>query len=257
MIGLTSPAVTQGVGLFETLLAIRGRAIQPAEHFARLAASATSLGFPPPSTKVFFSAIESAAKEVRSFDEAAVRCLYIATGKELDDPSAWLLAATASPIPAVTQQRRALGRLVTLDRDLSRALPRHKSTSYAVCAVALRQAVARGADEGAFVTAAGLVLEGTSTNLLALAGDRLITAPVAAGILPGVVRAWVLDRARQLGLVCEERPPSAAELMAGSFMTSSLTLLTPIRALNGSPCTPPGPAFAELERRYAEVLALQ
>jgi branched-chain amino acid aminotransferase len=256
MIGLTSPAVTQGLGLFETLLAVRGRATQPAEHFARLAASATSLGFPSPSEETFLSAIGSAGREVDSFDEAALRCLYIATGKEIDDPSAWQLAATASPMPPITLRRRALGRLVTLDRDLSRALPAHKSTSYAVCAIGLRQAVAAGADEGAFVTADGLVLEGTSTNLFALEGERLITAPVTAGILPGVVRASVLLHARQLGLLCEERPPSAAELLAGSFMTSSLTLLAPIRSLNGAPCAAPGPRFAELGRRYADASAI-
>jgi branched-subunit amino acid aminotransferase/4-amino-4-deoxychorismate lyase len=133
----------------------------------------------------------------------------------------------------------------------------HKSTSYAVCAIGLHQAVARGADEGAFVTGDGLLLEGTSTNIFALASGRLITAPLAAGILPGVVRGSVLLHARQLGLTCEERPPSNAELMAGSFLTSSLTLLAPVRSLNGVTCAPPGSAFTELGRRYAEALDLR
>jgi len=256
MIPLRAPAVTQGLGLFETLLAVQGRPIQAGEHFDRLRSSARALGFALPSAESFHAAVDDAAAELRALGEAAVRCLYLATGDDLGDPGAWQLAATASPLPDVTLQRRAHGRVILLDRTLTRALPAHKSTSYAVCAIALRRARAAAADEALFLNADGMVLEGTSTNVFALSDRTLITAPLAAGILPGVVRAWVLAQAARLGLSCEERPASPAELLAGSFLTSSLTLLAPIRTLGGVACTPPGAAFAELRRRYREAFSL-
>ena len=44
-----SPAVAHGIGLFETLLVVRGQVFHVDEHFRRLAVSALALHFPPPS----------------------------------------------------------------------------------------------------------------------------------------------------------------------------------------------------------------
>lgn len=234
-----APALAHGIGLFETMLVRDGRIQRVADHYCRLYASAVALGFPAPDVDRFRETTRIAFESVATLDEAAMRCLFIATGSDLDDPAAWTMVATAGPLPNVTIARRADGRVITLP-GMTRSLPLHKMTSYAASTIGLRRATRAGASEGLFLDADGRVLEGTSTNVFAVAGDTLITAPVEAGILPGIVRAAVLDHAARRGITVEQRPPSLDELRAGSFMTSSLTTIAPIREVDGVTCEAPG-----------------
>ncbi len=240
---MTSPAVAHGIGLFETMLVVRGRVLHRDAHFARMARSAAELGFPPLQREHFNEQVAQAAQK-----DEAVRCLYLQS-----DAETWLLHASAMPIPPLTLLRRAHGRAISL--ALTRSLPQHKLTSYAACALGLRQAAAAGADEGFFTTRDGLVLEGTATNVFAIRGSTLVTARVEDGVLPGIVRAWVLAEAARLGFAIEEHPPSPAELREGGFFTGSLTTLAALRALDGAPCRAPGEAFDELVRRWREAVA--
>lgn len=242
-VSLDSPAVIHGIGLFETMLVKRGAIGFLEEHLARMTSSAMTLGFPLPDAPLFRREAERAAA-VATNGEAALRCVYVAGGSSIADP--WTLAARCGEIPPLTISRRAHGRVATLHSSLARSLPQHKLTSYAACVVGLRRAVAAGADEGLFVTRGGEILEGTATNVFAVAGDRLITAPVAAGVLPGIVRAWALAEAGRLGIPTEERPPSVAELLGGSFLTGSLTGLAAVSVVDGQDCHPPGQVFKAL-----------
>ena len=251
---IQSPAVAHGIGLFETMLVIRGRVILADEHYQRMRRSAAEIGFPLPDERSFHDAVTVAAQSFAAHAESAVRCVYVAGGS-IGDPRSWTLAAEPGPIPPITLLRRAHGRAITLDPSYARSLPQHKLTSYAVCVIALQRAIAAGADEALFTTAAGHVLEGTATNVFAISGDRLITAPVSAGVLPGVTRAWVIEAALRAGLRVEERVPSAAELQDGGFMGGSLTLIAPMRVLNGEPCHPSEGALAALYEAWALVIS--
>jgi branched-chain amino acid aminotransferase len=218
-------------GLFETMLVVDGRVIQLEEHLQRMLQSARALGMPSPREKTFHEVV---AREAAL--DAAVRCVWM-DGR---------LTATAMPIPEATLRRRGGAHVVTLPRALRRASPEHKLTSYLDSLPALRETIGERADEGLFVDRRGRVLEGTTTNVFAIDGTTVITAPVRAGILPGIVRAWVLEQAGDV----IERTPTIDELRAGSFVSSSLTPLAPIRTIDGERCAPPGPLFTALRRRY-------
>jgi len=246
-IPMGSPAVAHGIGLFETMLVTRGTILFLEEHLARMTRSAKALGFPIPDAARFR---EEAAQAVAGFreNEAALRCLHVAGGVSITDP--WTFAAQCGPVPQRTLARRTHGRVATLDPSLTRALPEHKLTSYAPCVIGLSHAAAAGAEEGLFVTRDGAILEGTATNVFAVIADRVITAPITAGILPGITRAWVLAEATSLGIVIEERAPTLHELCAGSFLTGSLTGVVAVREVNGRACGEAGAAFEALAERW-------
>ena len=215
-------------GLFETMLAIGGRVVQREEHFARLARSARELGLPAPDEEAFRAAVASA---VRSEEEMAVRCIYENAR----------FTASAGPIPIVTLHRRDGAHVVTLGPGVVRDRPSHKLTSY----ITSRPAIPAGANEALFVDGRGHILEGTTTNVFAVAGETLITA--GDNILPGIVRAWVIEHATKV----IQRRPTVAELRAGSFLTSSLTPLAPIVTVDGVGCEAPGREFERLREMYS------
>jgi branched-subunit amino acid aminotransferase/4-amino-4-deoxychorismate lyase len=217
-------------GLFETMLVVEGRVVQLEEHLQRMLRSAGALGMPCPREDTFRDVVARVAVD------GAVRCVWM-DGR---------LTATAMPIPEATLRRRRGAHVVTLPHSTRRESPEHKLTSYLAALPALREHLPPAADEGLFVDRRGRILEGMTTNVFAIDGTTLITAPVRAGILPGIVRAWVVEHA----VTVIERVPTADELRAGSFLTSSLTPLAAIRTINGAQCAPPGGAFTKLRRLY-------
>jgi para-aminobenzoate synthetase / 4-amino-4-deoxychorismate lyase len=81
---------------------------------------------------------------------------------------------------------------------------------------------ASGAEEVVFVDADGFLTEGSFTNVFVARDGVLITPPAARGLLPGVLRAALLDegKAREDELV-------AADLAAGFLIGNALRGLAP------------------------------
>jgi para-aminobenzoate synthetase/4-amino-4-deoxychorismate lyase len=81
-----------------------------------------------------------------------------------------------------------------------------------------------GAFETIFVDAEGFVTEGSFTNIFVARGHRLVTPPLARGLLPGVLRARLLDEGK--AVEGELRP---ADLADGFFLGNALRGLVPAR----------------------------
>jgi branched-subunit amino acid aminotransferase/4-amino-4-deoxychorismate lyase len=117
----------------------------------------------------------------------------------------------------------------------------------------------RGAAEGLYVTAAGDVTEGTTSNLMIVERGRLVTPPVEAGVLPGVTRSLVLALARRAGIPVREEPISRGRLRAADevLLTASTIEVLPVVRVDGRRVGGgrPGPAARALGRTYAAHVA--
>lgn len=250
-----SPSLLWGVGLFETMLVVRGRVTLERTHFERMAAGARQLAIPEPEEDMWASAIRSALPVESGDGELAIRCTYL-DSEPNGSAQSWTIIARAFEIPPVTLRRRNRGRVVVLPSSIQRAMPQLKSISHLASVVGLQRAEDADADEGLFMTAEGGVLEGTATNVFAIDGDTLLTPPVEAGILPGIVRAWVIENAPRVGWSVKSRLLGRDDLLAGSFLTGSLTCLAPIRSVDGQAAQNAGERFDQLVRLFeGEVLA--
>ena len=88
--------------------------------------------------------------------------------------------------------------------------------------LAKNEAAAKGYDEAVFVERE-IVSEGSSSNLFAVIGGKLVTHPVGSHVLPGITRLVVLQCAEQLGIEVEERPLREEEAKRAEelFITST------------------------------------
>lgn len=137
-----------------------------------------------------------------------------------------------------------------------------KSTALLANVLARQTAKDDGAEEAWFVDEAGEVVEGASSNAWIVdAAGVLRTRDLGANLLPGVTRATIQDIAREQGLDVVEEAFSRAEALAAreAFVTSAMSLVTPVVRLDGQPIGAgrPGPIALALRRLYLEAHDLQ
>ena len=110
-----------------------------------------------------------------------------------------------------------------------------KVTSYLANMLALHDAKRRGGAEALIVDGQGHVLEGASSNVFIVRGDRLVTPPESAGILAGITRAHILAAAASMGLVTELTALRLDELAVADevFITSSIREVVPCVQVDG------------------------
>lgn len=86
------------------------------------------------------------------------------------------------------------------------------SGGYANSALAKSEALQNGFDEAIFLDSRGMVSEGSAENIFMIRDGVLITPPVTASVLEGIVRKSIIQIARDQGLEVIERDIARAEL---------------------------------------------
>lgn len=241
----------QGDSVYEVLRTYGGRPFELGLHLARLSRSAALAGLDLP-----WDEARTAAEVVRTLQvslggdgldpeaapwnvgERSVRVLMTRGGGELapDVPPAAVIIAEPLHAPPLRAYREGV-KVLLVEADRGRVDPAAKTGSRLTHVLALRAARAAEAHEALFVDAGGRVTEGTSSNLFAVRGGRLLTPPLAAGILEGVTRDLVLSLARGEGVPVEEVPLFPADLERADelFITSTAREVLPATRLGDRP----------------------
>jgi 4-amino-4-deoxychorismate lyase len=180
----------EGLRLIETLAWDGARLVRGDRHLARLERSAALLGW---------SCDRAAAERALLAGRGAPARLRLTLDR------AHRIEVEAAPLPPA----RNRWRLGLSERRLDAADPwlSVKSTRRAAYDAA-RAALPPDLDEVLFRNAAGEVCEGTITTVFFDAGAGLCTPPLACGLLPGVLRAEMIEtgRAREAVLASSDLP---------------------------------------------------
>ncbi len=109
-----------------------------------------------------------------------------------------------------------------------------KSVNLLANALAKKKAQRAGVDEAILIDD-GLVREGASSNFFIVRGGRVITHPLDAHILPGVVRDRTISLALEAKIRVDERPLREAELydVEEAFITSTTQGVMPVSEIDG------------------------
>ncbi len=193
VIPLSDMIVLRGYGIFDFLRTYNKKPFYLREHIQRLENSGKLIGLELPETKEkIFDIVMETLRKNSVHDESNVRIvvsggispdsvtpqgngkLIIMVTPKLDLPDWWYTDGT---------------KIIT--NPVERYIPGAKSTNYMSAVIALQEAKKQNAIEAIYVDREGQMLEGTTTNLFAFIGSKLVTPE--KGILPGITRQVMLD----------------------------------------------------------------
>ncbi len=124
--------------------------------------------------------------------------------------------------------------------------------------LALRQAIAAGADEALMLDPHGFVSSCNATNLF-FVRDRAVLTSSGEYCFNGITRGHVIELCHAHGIpiaLCDITPEQARGADE-AFVTGTLGGITPVRAIDGGALPAPGEVTARIARRYAELLDRQ
>ncbi|HID06919.1 MAG TPA: hypothetical protein EYP10_07195 [Armatimonadetes bacterium] len=254
-----------GAGVFETIRCHNGNPLLWDAHMQRMMVALNELGFPRDFNP---NELRTALHELLSHNghtNGAVRaritvtCGMGAPVGDLNSCTQPTIVLTSTPLPADFDERVARGLRGWLYRypvvGEGHPLARYKTTAYLDKLLARRWARQHGADEAILINADGYVLEGATTNIFIMRGDKIITPPVNMGLLPGTTRGFVLHIVRYLKLDVREAPITPIDIhnSDGVFLTNAIIGIAPLIQLNGAQlkCTP---LIEEIRRAFWEQL---
>lgn len=233
-----------GDSVFETLRTYGKKPFALEEHLARLERSAERVLIRMPLDRDGFRREVTEALSAVDHDESLVRIMLTrgrGTSLGLDPGLAPtpLRVLLVMPLPAPLEQKYADGIGVITYRAPrladGTAAAGAKVANYLAAVLAIDAARRASAEEALFVDPEQRVLEGSTSNVFAVIGGRLVTPPEDLGILPGITRARVLSLAAKRGLVTEIRPISVDELFTSEelFISSSIREILPVVSVDG------------------------
>jgi branched-chain amino acid aminotransferase len=252
-----------GEGVYETLRTYGGRPSLFDRHMRRLRRSAELMTLPLPWTDAhLLDQVNATMAAHGGTGERYIRMLVTRGVGELTyDPAACpapslVVIVKAFPEPAEQSFRDGIGiALVHVRRNHPDALnPRIKSNNLLNNALAMQEALRRGAAEALMLNQAGHVTECSQSNFFIVRNGALVTAPLEAGLLPGVTRECVLELAPRLGVPAREEAfgPEAIAGAAEAFVTSTTREVMPVVRIDDRPVGDgrPGPITRRLLDAY-------
>ncbi len=248
-----------GDGLFEVVRIGNGRPFRWAQHWERFAHGAVWLKIQPPFSSAEVQEFAGRLIVQNKMPDALLR-LTLSRGvgprgyspKGADAPT---FVVTLHPVP--DPQTPPRWKLVTASQRLSAGEPlaQFKNANKLPQILARAQADEAGADEALLSNTDGWVVEGTTSNLFWIEHGAVCTPPLAAGILPGVTRAVVLELCLKLNLPLHEKviSPDQLRFAGGIFLSMSSWGVVEVSALDGQGVGS-SPLVAKIRAAYAALL---
>ena len=236
-----------GLAVFETMLAVDDRIEYFAEHMERMRSGARALEIAWPDhfdaerAMLAFAARARIDLDSDARGRRAIRAMMTrgvpAAGSSL------VVTARAAPLPPADGVELVVSSHRVLSGD---AVTSIKSTNRARNVLAREEALALGAYDALFTTQDGDLSEATLANLFCVRDGQLWTPGLDRGCLPGVVRARVIELARDAGHVVVEDRVGPADLARADevFLTNTTGGVVPVRAVRGVVDDLPGPCGA-------------
>jgi branched-chain amino acid aminotransferase len=227
-----------GDGLFETMKARQGCVDFLQRHLERMQSGARDLDIPFPPHRSFPPLIrELLAKN--QLQETAVVKLCLSRGRHtgpltLYKPEEATLVMFARPWEEEEPSRWEQGLSITVETEIRQnalsGICHMKTLNYLAYLRVRTRAARAGFEDAILLNTHGELCECTTANLFWFRGGQLETPEASCGLLPGVVRAVVMDLMEQAGTPVREVRRSADDLPDAEeiFVSNSVVEILPV-----------------------------
>ena len=219
-----------GHGVFETIKTVENKPWALSRHMRRAVASAQRLGFRIPSEDLVRNSVE----ELFLNQQFPIGLLRLSFGQNGN----W--SAVHLPYEPLSQGAK----LLTYDKAIAVHGQPIKSYPYNYRLEILEAIKALGADEAIVCNDKGKICEGSVTNLLLRIDDTWVTPPISDGVLPGVMRALVIE---YCGVSVRSIDSSEIPRVQSAFLLSSLRIAQPVTSIDGREVEQSAEFMAEIE----------
>ena len=219
-----------GAGVFETIKTVGNMPWALSRHMRRAVSSARQLGFSIANEEQ----VRSAVALLCDTEKAPYGMLRLSFG----DDGNW----SAVHLPYEINNQPAS--LMTFQKPISTLGQPVKSFPYTHRLDILNSAKELGFDEAIIINGLGKVCEGSVTNLLVNLDGKWVTPPISDGVLPGIMRALVIE---YCGVTVKSIEQVDLQRVQSAFLLSSLRIAQPVASIDGQ-LLEPSPEFgAEIE----------
>lgn len=260
LVSVFNPAVSHGVGLFETVRAYGGKVFRLEAHLQRMRASAVALDMP------VAAAIERVPEAIATLlaaeglSDARIRFTVTPPGAHEGQEQPTLFV-TAGPVGGYPPELYAKGMTVCVltawRQSRSDPLAGHKTICYFPKLLGLREAQARQCGEALWFTPENLLAEGCVSSVFVVKSGQVRTPPLDTPVLPGVTRAAVLEVAGAAGIDATETPCTINDLLDADevFLTNAIMEVMPVTHVERRPIgnEQPGGITRRLAEAYREL----
>ena len=260
-----------GDGVYETLRTYNRRPFLLERHLERLRASAAAIGLAVPLTDRQLAArIDETAAAAGIGGERYIRLLVTRGAGALGydpracgEPTVVIIVKPHADTPPEVRAR-GIGIIVSsVMRNHPAAIdPRIKSNNLLNNALAMQEALRRGAAEALMRNHRGEFSECSQSNFFLVREGEAVTPPIESGLLEGATRNFLFEVAREVGVRIRHAVLRDADLAAADemFITSTTREVLPVTSVDGRPVGTgaPGPVtrlLADGFRARAEALS--
>jgi branched-chain amino acid aminotransferase len=232
-----------GEGVYETLRTYSGRPFLFDRHMRRLRKSASMLTLPVPLTDDLIEArfqdtMRAAGIEGAPGNEAYIRLMITRGVGDLSydpavcpTPTVVIVVKPQVDPPVQAFERGVTVSLVSIVRNHPGSVnPIIKSNNLLNNAIAMQEAVRRGAFEGLMRNYRGELAECTTSNIFLVKNGTALTPPIDAGLLAGITREFLFEIGMEEGIPVREAVLRDNDLFAAdeAFLTSTTREIVPI-----------------------------
>lgn len=230
-----------GDGVYETLRTYNGRLFLFDRHMRRLRHSAEMLALAVPlSNEQIAARIGDTMRAARLGDghEAYIRIIVTRGVGDLSydpaatpEPSIVVIVKPHVDLPADMVTNGVKAALVPIVRNHPGSVnPLIKSNNLLNSALAMQEAVRRGAFEGIMRNYRGELAECSTSNLFVVHDGSALTPPLESGLLPGITREYLLEIGHEVGVPVREQVLNDPDLFRADecFLTSTTREVVPI-----------------------------
>jgi branched-chain amino acid aminotransferase len=231
-----------GEGVYETIRTYNGQPFLFDRHMRRLRKSASMLALEVPVTD---AELERRIRDTMSAAglgdegrEAYIRILVTRGVGELTyDPAATpnpstviIVKPQVDPAPDAFERGVKASLVSTVRNHPATVNPLIKSNNLLNSALAMQEAVRKGAFEGIMRNYRGEIAECSTANVFVVKEGAALTPPLEAGLLPGITREFLFEIGAECGIEVRERVLWDADLLGGdeAFLTSTTREIVPI-----------------------------